>query len=55
MMALAYTIVGVLLVGGLLLAVGILTGLWYGVSASRPELLDKKRRDERPAGAPPQR
>jgi hypothetical protein len=53
-MALAYTLVGVLLVGGLLLAVGILTGLWYAVSGSRPELLEKHR-GERPAGAPPPR
>jgi hypothetical protein len=53
-MALAYTFVGVLLVGGLLLAVGILTGLWYAVSGSRPELLEKDR-GERPAGAPPPR
>jgi hypothetical protein len=44
MMALAYTLVGVLLVGGLLLGVAILAGLWYAVSGSRPELLEKRRR-----------
>jgi hypothetical protein len=42
-MALAYTLAGILLVGGLILAIGILAGLWYGVSAMRPELLDKRR------------
>jgi hypothetical protein len=42
-MALAYTLVGLLLVGGLILAIGILAGLWYGISAMRPELLDKRR------------
>ena len=47
MMALAYTLVGVLLVGGLLLGAGILAGLWYAVSSSRPELLEKKRRGGR--------
>ena len=41
-MALAYTLVGVLLVGGLLLGVGMLVGIWFGVSGSRPELLEKK-------------
>ncbi len=46
-MALAYTLVGILLVGGLLLGVAILVGLWYGVSGSRPELLEKKRRGGR--------
>jgi hypothetical protein len=47
MMALAYTLAGVLLVGGLALGAGILAGLWYAVSSSRPELLDKKRREGR--------
>ena len=47
MMALAYTIVGILLVGGLALGVGMLAGLWFGVSSSRPELLEKKRRNGR--------
>ena len=42
MMAVAYTLVGVLLVGGLLLGVGMLVGIRFGVSGSRPELLDKK-------------
>jgi hypothetical protein len=53
-MTLAYVLVGVLLVGGLLLAVGILAGLYYGITGSRPELMEK-RRGERAAGAPPPR
>jgi len=44
MTALAYTLVGVLLVGGLALGVGIIVGLWFAVSSSRPELLEKRRR-----------
>jgi hypothetical protein len=43
MMALAYTLVGILLAGGLLLAVGIVAGLWFAVSSSRPDLLEKRR------------
>ena len=43
MMALAYTLVGVLLVGGLVLGAGIVAGLWFAVSSSRPELLEKRR------------
>ena len=43
----ALTLVGVLLVGGLLLGAGILAGLWFAVSSSRPELLEKKRRGGR--------
>jgi hypothetical protein len=42
-MALAYTLAGVLLVGGLALALGIVAGLWFAVSGSRPELLEKRR------------
>ena len=53
-MTLAYVIVGVLLVGGLVLAGAMIAGIYYGVSGSRPELLEK-RRGERPAGAPPPR
>lgn len=45
-MALAYTLVGILLVVGLILAAGILAGLWFAVSGSRPELLEKSRRRE---------
>jgi hypothetical protein len=44
-MALAYTIVGILLVGGLALGGAVLFGLWMGVSAMRPELLEKRPRD----------
>ena len=44
MTAVAYTLVGVLLVGGLALGVGIIVGLWFAVSSSRPELLEKRRR-----------
>jgi hypothetical protein len=47
MMALAYTLVGVLLVGGLVLGAGMVAGIWYAVSSSRPELLEKKRRGGR--------
>jgi hypothetical protein len=47
MMALAYTLVGVLLVGGLALGAGMIAGIWFGVSGSRPELLEKKRRRDR--------
>jgi hypothetical protein len=54
MMALAYTIVGVLLVGGLVLAGAIVAGLWFGMSGARPELLEKRRSESetRPAGLP---
>ncbi len=41
MMALAYTIVGLLLGGGLLLAGGIVGGLWFAVSSARPDLLEQ--------------
>ena len=47
MMALAYTLVGVLLVFGLVLGAGMLAGIWFAVSSSRPELLEKKRRGGR--------
>jgi hypothetical protein len=47
MMAVAYALVGVLLVGGLVLAAGMVAGIWFAVSSSRPELLEKKRRGER--------
>jgi hypothetical protein len=42
-MALAYTLAGVLVVLGLVLGAGIVAGLWFAVSASRPELLEKRR------------
>jgi uncharacterized protein YneF (UPF0154 family) len=44
-MALAYTLVGVLLVLGLVLCAGVAAGLWLAVSAMRPELLEKRPRD----------
>jgi hypothetical protein len=46
MMATAYTIAGILLVGGLILGAGILFALWLAVSSARPELLERRRRDE---------
>jgi hypothetical protein len=42
-MTLAYVIVGVMLVGGLALAGAMIAGIYYGVSGSRPELLEKDR------------
>jgi hypothetical protein len=45
-MALGYTLVGILLGLGVLLAGGIVAGLWFGVSATRPELLEKRSRRE---------
>ncbi len=45
MMALAYTIVGILLVAGLVLGAGIVAGLWFAVSAMRPELLSRRRNE----------
>ncbi|HTI35203.1 MAG TPA: hypothetical protein VL422_16120 [Miltoncostaea sp.] len=48
MMATGYTIAGLLIGGTLLLAGGILAGLWFAVSATRPEYLERRRRrDER--------
>ena len=43
MMALGYTIVGILLAGGLILGGGIIAALYFVVSASRPELLERRR------------
>ncbi len=45
-MALGYTIGGILLVGGLLFATGIVAALWLGVRAGRPDLLRRPDRDE---------
>ena len=46
-MATGYTIVGILLGTTVLVAVGILVGLWFAVHATRPELLERhRRRDE---------
>jgi hypothetical protein len=44
MMALAYTLAGILLAAGLLLGAGIVAGLWFAVSAARPELLHRRSR-----------
>lgn len=44
-MALAYTLAGVLLGLTTIVAVGICLGLWLAVSASRPDLLEKRSRD----------
>jgi hypothetical protein len=46
MMATGYTIAALLLIGGLILAAGIVGALWFVVSSSRPELLERRRRDE---------
>jgi hypothetical protein len=46
MMATAYTIVGILLGTAVLVAVGIVVALWFAVGAARPELLERRRRDE---------
>lgn len=45
-MALAYTLVGILLVLGVALAGGVVAALWFGISAMRPELLEKRPRGE---------
>jgi hypothetical protein len=48
MMATRYTIAGLLIGGTVLLAGGILAALWFAVSSTRPELLERRRRrDER--------
>lgn len=47
-MALGYTLVALLLVGGLVLAAAIVGGLWLVVSATRPELLQRRRRGDAP-------
>lgn len=48
MTALAFTIVGIMLVGGLLLAGAIVGAVWFAVSSARPEFLAEK-----PEGAGP--
>jgi uncharacterized protein YneF (UPF0154 family) len=40
-MALGYTIVGLLLGAGVILAGAVVGGLWFAVKAMRPELLEK--------------
>lgn len=49
MTALAFTIVAIMLIGGLLLACAIIAVVYFGVSAARPELL---RRDPPEEGPP---
>ncbi len=46
-MALGYTLVGLLLGAGVILAAGVVGGLWFVVSAARPELMEKRPRGER--------
>ena len=46
MMATGYTIAAVLLTGGLVVGAAIVAGLWFAVSATRPELLERRRRGE---------
>ena len=46
MMATGYTIAALLLTGGLILGAAIVAALWFVVSASRPELLERRRRGE---------
>ena len=45
MSTVGYCIAGILIVLGLILAGGILAGLWFAVSAVRPELLEKPPRE----------
>jgi hypothetical protein len=45
MMALGYTIVGILLGLGTIVAAGACVGLWLAVSAARPELMERRRRE----------
>lgn len=42
MMALGYVIVGIVTVGGLLLACGIVFLLWLGISGGRPDLMERR-------------
>jgi hypothetical protein len=43
MMALGYTLAGVLLVIGLVVPAGIVAAIWLLVSGTRPELLERDR------------
>jgi len=43
--ALGYTIAGILIGLGVILAGGVVGGLWFAVSAMRPELLVRTPRD----------
>ena len=46
----AYSIVGILLTGALVVGVGIGIGLWLAVKAARPEALEREERT--PADGP---
>ena len=46
-MATGYTIAGILIGTTVLVAGGILAGLWFAVHATRPELLERRRRRDR--------
>jgi hypothetical protein len=48
MMAVGYTIAGILLGGALLLCTGIAVVIWLAVQAVRPELMERRRRDDAP-------
>jgi len=48
MMAVGYTIAGILLGGALLLCTGIAVVIWLAVQAVRPELMERRRRDHAP-------
>lgn len=43
MMAFGFTIAGILIFCGILLAAAIVGGLWFAISAARPELLERRR------------
>ena len=47
MMATGYTIAGILIGAGVLVAGGVAGAVWFAVRAIRPELLERRRRDER--------
>ncbi len=42
MMSLGYTLAGLLIAGGLILACAILGLVWLGISGSRPDLMERK-------------
>jgi hypothetical protein len=48
MMAVGYTIVGILLGGALLVCTGIAVAIWLAVQAARPELMERRGRDDEP-------
>lgn len=46
MATVGYVIAGILIGTTLAVAGGILAGLWFAVSAARPELLERRRRGQ---------